>query len=162
MGPVCGSGKRAQRPAEEETEEGKEKGRMGEKLTCGATWTEREKGERRERRARARGKAPTSGAQLAEGGRKRGEGARAGCSEGAGLGGPCGERRDGRGKCWAGVERRKGWWACAGRGRAGPRAFAAFFCFFFFPFFSPHLTIQTILFEFKPYTLHTNKTNAPA
>ncbi|PUZ50951.1 hypothetical protein GQ55_6G118800 [Panicum hallii var. hallii] len=48
MGPVCGSGKRAQRPAEEETEEGKEKGRTGEKLTCGATWTEREKGERRE------------------------------------------------------------------------------------------------------------------
>jgi hypothetical protein len=58
-----------------------------------------------------------------------------------------------------GVKRREG--KEMGReGKAGPRAFAAFFCFFFFPSLFPHLTIQTNLveFEFKPSKLNTNKT----
>jgi hypothetical protein len=89
-----------------------------------------------------------------------------------GLGGPCGERRERRGKHWAGVERRKGWWACAGRGRAGPRERGkgkqagcwALPSSFSFPFSLLLSTTQTNLFEFKKklefksHELNTKKT----
>jgi hypothetical protein len=45
----------------------------------------------------------------------------------------------------------------AGRGFGLPSPLSSSFLFLFYT-----QSIQTKLFEFKPYTLHTNKTNAPA
>jgi hypothetical protein len=80
---------------------------------------------------------------------KRGEGAQE-RKEGVGRRGPCGGN-EGEEESWAGL---LGW--------------AAFSSFFFFPFSFSILNLfkQNYLnsneFKFKPYTLHTNKTNAPA
>jgi hypothetical protein len=90
------------------------------------------KGERREQRTQAGEKVPTSGAQLAEGGRKRGEGAQAGCSEGAGprwpMRGKEGSEREPLG--WRGEK--KGMVGLRGKGKGRLLGSALFFFFSFF------------------------------
>ncbi|PVH35017.1 hypothetical protein PAHAL_7G087000 [Panicum hallii] len=115
-------------------------------LMCGAIWTERERerGENGALRLGKRRRQVGPSWQREEGREVRA--LRLAALRELGLGGPCGERREGRGKRWAGVERRKGWWACVGRGRAGCWALPSSSSF---PFSLLHSTIQTSLFEFK-------------